>query len=131
MSKATITIEGYVAQDPTRRDVNGKTVVSVDVAHTPRKKEGNDWVDAGPTTWFQASFWDAEGEAVLAVVNKGTKVVITGHPELNIYARQDGTPGGSVRIKFPTLGVIPTAQKQSQPAQQWATPGQVNDEVPF
>lgn len=119
MSKATLTIEGFVAQDPTRRDVNGKTVVSVDVAHTPRKRDGNEWVDAGPTTWFQASFWEGDADAVLASVSKGSKVVITGQPEANAYTKNDGTPGASIRLKFATLGVIPTVQ-QSSPQPQWA-----------
>lgn len=143
MSKATITVEGFVTKDPELRQASGKSVVSVDIAHTPRKKDGNDWVDAGETIWFQASFWERDAESIAAAVRKGTLVTVTGQPELNIYAKQDGSSGVSVRIKFGTLGVIPreNRQQQSSPAPQqstqaqsgsWDTAGQIADaEVPW
>jgi single stranded DNA-binding protein len=125
MSKATITVEGLVTKDPEMRQAAGKNVVSVDLAHTPRKKEGNDWVDAGETIWFQASFWDREAQPIMDSVRKGTLVTVTGQPELNVYTKQDGTPGVSVRIKFGTLGIIPRAasnapQNAPQGQQGWA-----------
>lgn len=127
MSKATITVEGLVTKDPEMRQAAGKNVVSVDLAHTPRKKEGNDWVDAGETIWFQASFWDREAQPIMDAVRKGTLVTVTGQPELNLYQKQDGTPGVSVRIKFGTLGIIPRGtsnapQNAPQGQQGWAQP---------
>lgn len=121
MSKATISVEGFVTKDPELRQANGKAVIAVDVAHTPRKKDGNDWVDAGPTIWFQASFWERDAQAIAASVRKGTLVTVTGQPELNVYSKQDGSPGVSVRIKFGTLGVIPRDSAQ-QPAYGSNTP---------
>ncbi|MCM3521755.1 single-stranded DNA-binding protein [Curtobacterium sp. P97] len=115
MSKATITVEGFVTKDPELKQHNGKPVIAVDIAHTPRKKDGDQWVDAGDTIWFQASFWERDAEAIAASVRKSTLVTVTGQPELNVYTRQDGTPGVSVRIKFGTLGVIP---RQAQGGQQ-------------
>lgn len=150
MSKATITVEGFVTKDPEMRQAAGKNVVAVDIAHTPRKKEGNDWVDAGDTIWFQASFWDRDAQPIMDTVRKGTLVTVTGQPELNLYSKNDGTPGVSVRIKFGTLGIIPRetsnsgqsapqAQQgwaQGAPAQPaapdaWATTPSYTDETPF
>jgi single stranded DNA-binding protein len=107
MSKAEIRVEGFVTKDPELRQHNGKSVIAVDIAHTPRKKDGDQWVDAGETIWFQASFWEKDAEAIASSVRKSTLVTVTGQPELNVYQRQDGTPGVSVRIKFGTLGIIP------------------------
>jgi single stranded DNA-binding protein len=149
MSKATITVEGLVTKDPEMRQAAGKNVVSVDLAHTPRKKEGNDWVDAGDTIWFQASFWDRDAQPIMDAVRKGTLVTVTGQPELNVYSKQDGTTGVSVRIKFGTLGIIPRAASnasqnapqgqqgwaQSAPvqpaAEPWANQPSYNDPTPF
>lgn len=159
MSKATVTIEGFVTKDPELRQHNGKSVIAVDIAHTPRKKDGDQWVDAGDTIWFQASFWEKEAEAIAANVRKSTLVTVTGQPELNVYTKQDGSPGVSVRIKFGTLGIIPRQDRQDrqQPVSapnttpqpqwdtqatngpqagaqtgSWATAGQIADaEVPF
>lgn len=107
MSKATITVEGFVTKDPEMRQVNGKSVIAVDIAHTPRKKDGDQWVDAGETIWFQASFWEKEAEAIALSVRKSTLVTVTGQPELNVFTKQDGSTSVSVRIKFGTLGIIP------------------------
>lgn len=129
MSKATVTVEGFVTKDPDMRQVNGKNVIAVDIAHTPRKKDGDLWVDAGETIWFQASFWDRDAQPIAAAVRKGTLVTVTGQPDLNVYTKNDGTPGVSVRIKFGTLGIIPRGSAQQPsgapnitPQQQWDTP---------
>lgn len=118
MSKATLTIEGFVAKDPELNYHNGKPVTNVSVGHTPRRlnKQTNQWEDAGPTLWTQASFWDTDAEAIVNTVHKGTLVTITGQPEIRVYQKQDGTTDASLTIKFGTLGVIPRAE-QARPAQ--------------
>lgn len=150
MSKATITIEGFVAKDPELGNHQGKSVVNVSVPHAPRRlnKQTNQWEDAGDTLWVQASFWEKDADAIAATVRKGTLVTITGQPELNVYQKNDGTADAQLRIKFGTLGVIPRQDtsgqvSQSAPqqtvAEQWATnptgpavtPGAFSDDVPF
>jgi single stranded DNA-binding protein len=126
MSKATITVEGFVTKDPETRQAGGKAVVSVDIAHTPRKKDGDKWVDAGDTIWFQASFWERDAAPVAAAIVKGTLVTVTGSPELNMYQKQDGTTAVTIRIKGATIGVIPreatnSHQSTGQGQQGWAT----------
>ena len=143
MSKATLTVEGFVAKDPEVRYHEGKAVVNVSVPHTPRKlnKQSNQWEDAGPTLWVQASFWERDAEAIAAVVRKGSLVTITGQPELNVYTKQDGGVDAQLRLKFGTLAVIPREEHEprasSSPAQadSWsaAAPGSFGDDtsVPF
>lgn len=141
MSKATTTIEGFVANDLEIRDVNGHRVVKVSVPHTPRKldKQTNQWVDAGETAWFTASFWDEAVEPIIGAVTKKTLVTITGQPAPRGYTKQDGTIAVETELKFATLGVIPRAQQpaQSAPAQTptstdaWTTPGSFGDDTPF
>lgn len=113
MSKATLTIEGFVAKDPELGNHNGKSVTNVSVAHTPRRKnqQTGDFEDAGPTLWVQASFWEQDADAVAADVRKGTLVTITGQPELRVYQKQDGTTDAGLTLKFGTLGVIPRAPR--------------------
>lgn len=128
MSKATVNIEGFVASDPEILDGGGKQVVTVDVPHTPRKKnERGEWVDAGQTVWFQAAFWEELAPVIAATVRKGTLVRIEGMPELNVYQKQSGETAASIRLKGATLSVVARAPKspqsgaQGQPAQEpWA-----------
>jgi single-strand DNA-binding protein len=129
MSKATITIEGFVAKAPELSNHNGKAVTNVTVPHAPRRKnqQTGQYEDAGPTLWVQASFWEADAEAIVSAVSKGTLVTITGQPELNVYSKQDGTVDAQLRVKFGTLAVIPRAQSRAgspttSSAGDWATP---------
>lgn len=137
MSKATITIEGFVAKDPELGTHNGKSVTNVSVPHTPRRKnqQTGQYEDAGPTLWVQASFWEADAEAIVNQVHKGTLVTITGQPELNVYTKQDGTTDAQLRLKFGTLGVIPRQDARTQPQtaseEPWSTPGSFGDDTPF
>lgn len=141
MSKATTTVEGFVANELEVRDVNGHRVVKVSVPHTPRKldKTANQWVDAGDTAWFTASFWDDAVEPVVSAVNKGALVTITGQPAPRGYTKQDGTIAVETELKFATIGVIPRADQPTRPAQSvptqsqepWSTPAAFPAEVPF
>lgn len=147
MSKATLTIEGFVAKDPELGNHNGKSVTNVSVAHTPRRKnqQTGDFEDAGPTLWVQASFWEQDADAVVNSVTKGTLVTITGQPELRVYQKQDGTTDAGLTLKFGTLGVIPRAVapqpvssvNNGVPApaptqtESWSTPGSFGDDTPF
>jgi single stranded DNA-binding protein len=124
MSKATIAVEGFVTKDPELRQVNGKDVIAVDIAHTPRKKDRDtdQWVDAGDTIWFQASFWDRDAQPIAASLRKGTLVTVTGIPELNVYQRQDGSTAATIRIKGGTLGIIPREAQQGRGSANTAAP---------
>lgn len=107
MSKATITVEGFIANDLEVRDAGGHRVVEVSVPHTPSKKnDAGEWEDSGPTTWFSASFWNEHADELLSSVEKGALVVLTGVPELESYAKRDGSPGGKVLVKSPTIARV-------------------------
>lgn len=115
MSKATLTVEGFVAKDPEIRSTpQGRQVVNVSVPHTPRRKnqQTGQYEDAGATLWVQADFWDDMAQAIAASVTKGTLVTITGTPELREYQKQDGTTGVNLNLRFGTLAVIPRGSGQ-------------------
>lgn len=140
MSKATMTIEGFVAKSPELGSHQDKAVTNVSVPHAPRRlnRQTNQYEDAGPTLWVQASFWEADAEAIVNTVRKGSLVTITGQPELRVFQKQDGTTDAALTIKFGTLGVIPRAEQtrtqQAAPATNndaWATPGAIDSETPF
>lgn len=144
MSKATTTVEGFAAEPRMGQTQSGKDVLTVSVGHTPRRKnpQSGDFEDAGPTTWFEAAFWEQDAHAVAGVVSKGTLVTVTGQPELEVFTRNDGTPGAKVKLKFATLGVVPRAERAGQAnsagygsapatANPEASMGGWSDEAPF
>lgn len=144
MSKATTTVEAFVATDLTVRNAGEHRVVDVSLPHTPSKRnDSGQWEDTGPTTWFTASFWDEHADEILNTIQKGTLVTVTGYPELETYLKNDGTPGGRINLKFPTLAVVVRKPKRGEaaPAQEpwaatpaadtWNTPAGYTDTQPF
>jgi single-strand DNA-binding protein len=163
MSKGTMTVEGFVSNEPQLNHTNsGKAVISVTVPHQRSKRlENGEWERQGETTWAEATFWEDQAELIAQQVSKGTAVIVTGDPEVQVYDRRDGKPGAKVVLRFPTLGVVPRAQRQggqsgggsswggnqsqgepwspqggqqqsSQGGDVWSTPGGTyDDETPF
>ena len=107
MSKATITIEGFIANELEVRNAGEHRVVDVSVPHTPSKRnESGEWEDSGPTTWFSATFWNEHADELLSSVEKGSLVILSGMPELETYAKRDGTPGGKVKVMHPVIARV-------------------------
>ena len=107
MSKATITVEGFIANELTVRDAGSHRVVDVTVPHTPSKLVDGKWVNEDDkTVWFEATFWDEHADGVLVSAEKGTLVTLTGSVELEVYAKRNGDPGGKVKITNPTIAVV-------------------------
>lgn len=134
MSKANITVEAFVANELSVRIAGDHRVVDVSLPHTPSKKnDQGEWVDAGPTTWYQATFWDGHADVVLQSIEKGSLVIVSGYPEIEVYRKNDGEPGGKVKINFPTLAVVvrrPKAGVKIQaPDEPWAQPAPGADDV--
>jgi len=152
MSRATLTIEGFVAKDIEFRDAGTHRVVEVVVPVTPSKKDDSGkWVDTGDTVWYRASFWDEHADVLSGLVQKGSLVTMTGGVELEVYMKRDQTPGAKVKLSFPTIAVVVRRPKRGevrpQQTEQWAESapaepasggdvwnapaGGFNDETPF
>jgi single-strand DNA-binding protein len=113
MSKSTMTVEGFVASDPrVNTTKGGKSVVTVTVPHQRSKRQDDGtWQNEGETTWVEATFWEEQADLIAQLVVKGTPVIITGDPELQTYPKRDGSTGAKLVLRFPTLGIIPRAQR--------------------
>ena len=117
MDKAQITVEGFIANDLEARTAGSHTVVSVSVPVTPsRRDESGNWVhEDEKTVWYEASFWDEHGATVARMAQKGTLVILTGTPELEVYTKRDGTPGAKIVVgKFPMLSVVARRPKRGE-----------------
>lgn len=152
MSKAEITVEGFVANDLEIRDAGSHRVVEVTVAHTPRKldKDSGQWVDAGDTLWVSAAFWNEHASTVLVSVEKGDLVSLSGSVEVEAFLKRDGQPGAKVKVSSPVLakvvrrpksgavsagGQIPDSWVSAAPVVDtdggWGMPVSITDETPF
>ena len=93
----TLLISGNLGSDPETKDVKGYKLTTFSLAHTPRKKSGNDWVD-GETIWFRVILWGDKGEAVAGAYRKGSPVTVIGAINISNYTAKDGTEKTAVEI---------------------------------
>jgi len=95
-----ITVSGNLAADPELRYTpNGKAVVSLRLADTPRRlnpqtKEFED----GTTLWLKVTAWDALAENTAASLVKGSRVVVTGTLVQENYKTKEGADASSIKI---------------------------------
>ena len=111
MSKATLKIEGFLAEPRSSVKRDGGQVLNLSVGHTPRRKnkQTNEWEDAGPTIWVQAAFFDEQAEFLATQVGKGVLVQLEGEPQLRVW-ESNGKSGVNLELKFATLAIIPRPQ---------------------
>lgn len=111
MSKATLKIEGFLAEPRSSVKRDGGQVLNLSVGHTPRRKnkQTNEWEDAGPTIWVQAAFFDEQAEFLATQVGKGVLVQLEGEPQLRVW-ESNGKSGVNLELKFAQVAVIPRPQ---------------------
>jgi single-strand DNA-binding protein len=99
---------------------NGKAKLEFSVGDTPRRlnQQTNQWEDAGETTWWRVTEWEARAEFWAEHLRKGTKVLILGTAGVRTYEKKDGTKGWSAEIKPKTIALIPKQGQQGQRPQQ-------------
>lgn len=156
MSRATTTIEGFLASDGELKYTrDGLAFLGLSIPHTARRrnKQTGDWEDVGNTLWTRVTLWGEDAEAFAEFAVKGTAVIATGTPMLREYQTRDGGTGISFELNFPTVTHRPRlanhsgrgqgqhngasqgsqeawADSSSQGGDPWAAAGPI-DETPF
>lgn len=108
---ATITLEGFIATQPeTRYTPNGTPALNITVPETPQKlnRDTNKWEDNGPTTWWKITLWGTAADNATPHLHKGTRVLITGHPQLETR-EHNGKTYTNPTITNAKIAIIPTA----------------------
>ena len=101
---------GYLGNDATVKEVNGRNVINFNVAHTEKYKT-NDGVQKEKTTWVNCSYW-VERTNVAPYLKKGTQVFVEGSPEARIYESQEGHKA-SLNLRVAFLNLLSSAQKNN------------------
>lgn len=110
MATNSITVVGNLTRDPELRFTNGgKAVVSFGIAVSHRFQQNNEWQER--TSFYNVTAWDQLGENAAASLHKGTRVLVTGRPEVREYQGRDGDKRISVDINADEIA----------PSLRWAT----------
>jgi len=115
----SITIAGRVGRDGELKQLQtGHTILTFPVASSRKTKDGE------VATWFECTMWGNRAEVLAQYVKKGGQVTVTGSCELDIFPKNDGTPGAKIKVNVNDVALQggPTTQgqapQQQQPAQQ-------------
>lgn len=95
---------GNLGKDAQVNNVNGKTVINFNVAHTERYKDaqGN---QKDRTTWVDCSYW-TDRTAVAPYLKKGTQVYVEGTPDVRSYTTADGRQGASLTLRIASVQLL-------------------------
>ena len=102
---------GNLGKDCTTNNVNGRTVMNFNVAHTERFKDaqGN---QQERTTWVECAYW-SDRTAVAPYLKKGTQVYVEGTPEVRTYAKNDGTTAASLTLRVMNVQLLGSRPENS------------------
>jgi single-strand DNA-binding protein len=97
-------IIGNLGADCIQKEINGKTVINFNVAHSEKFKDaqGN---QKERTTWVNCAYW-TDRTAVAQYLTKGRTVYAEGTPEAEAYTNKDGQPAATLRMRVLTVQLL-------------------------
>lgn len=119
-----IKVKGRAGTDPELKFVTQQQLplVTFNLAHTPRTKKGNEWVE-GETMWFRVAMFGSKAEAIVDAVKKGDEVLVIGALRQSTYQAKDGSNKSSLEINATEIAIVPRVQKTAARPAAAAEPG--------
>lgn len=129
-----LTVSGNLGRQATVKTLpSGRTITTFSLAHTPRFKKNDEWVD-GETTWFTVTVNGAYPEMLL---DKGANVLVAGDLQQKAYTdKETGLEKSNLFINATTIAVIPRRTSTGNDVStEWSAPlttaTTVDDDAPF
>ncbi len=115
-------IVGNLGADCIQKEVNGKTVINFNVAHTEKFKDAQGNLKER-TTWVNCAYW-TDRTAVAQYLKKGKQVYAEGSPEADGYMNKDNQVAATLRMRVQNLQLLGGGNEGgSQPNNSSAMPG--------
>lgn len=123
---------GNLGNDAEIKEFGGKKYVSMNVAHSEKRKDGGD------TTIWVSVLWYGEGGNLLLYLKKGTKVFLRGRLVPKAYLDKNNQPQCSVNMYANEVNLCGGKSENNNAASQGATapsvaptPTSGEDDLPF
>ena len=97
-------IIGNLGADCIQKEINGKTVINFNVAHTEKFKDAQGNVKER-TTWANCAYW-TDKTAVAQYLLKGKQVFAEGTPEVEMYTNKEGQQAVTLRMRVQNLQLL-------------------------
>ncbi len=118
---------GNLGADCIQKEVNGKSVINFNVAHSEKYKDAQGNLKER-TTWVNCAYW-TDKTAIAQYLTKGKTVYAEGSPEADSYTNKDGQAAATLRMRVQTiqlLGGNTGAPGEGSPANSSANSGNVS-----
>jgi single-strand DNA-binding protein len=118
---------GNLGADCIQKEINGKTVINFNVAHSERYKDAQGNLKER-TTWVNCAYW-TDKTAIAPYLTKGTTVYAEGSPEADAYTNKDGQAAATLRMRVLNIQLLGGSNKEGQAGSQpqGATQGNVSN----
>lgn len=97
-------IIGNLGADCIQKEINGKTVINFNVAHTEKFKDAQGNLKER-TTWVNCAYW-TDRTAVAQYLLKGKMVYAEGTPEADAYMNKDNQAAATLRMRVQNLQLL-------------------------
>ncbi len=119
---------GNLGADCIQKEVNGKTVINFNVAHSEKYKDGQGNLQER-TTWVNCAYW-TDKTAIVPYLKKGTTLYAEGSPEADAYTNKEGQAAATLRMRVLNIQLLGGGNKENQSSsenQQGASQGNVSN----
>jgi single-strand DNA-binding protein len=102
---------GNLGKDCVVNNVNGKTVINFNVAHSEkyRDAQGN---QKDKTIWVECAYW-TDRTGISPYLTKGKTVYVEGAPEVKTYTTNDGRNGASLTLRVMNVQLVGGSKSDS------------------
>jgi single-strand DNA-binding protein len=97
-------IVGNLGADCIQKEVNGKTVINFNVAHTEKFKDAQGNLKE-KTIWANCAYW-TDRTAVAQYLKKGKQVYVDGTPDVELYTNKENQPAATLRVRVRDLQLL-------------------------
>ncbi len=95
---------GNLGKDCSVNNVNGKSVINFNVAHTEKYKDSMG-AQHEKTTWVECAYW-TDKTNIANYLKKGTQVYAEGIPEVRSYQTQEGKQGVALSLRINNVQLL-------------------------
>lgn len=116
MSRISAVFTGNVVAEPTKKDVNGTSLLEfpVYVNHTKKDKDSGEYVKTGDTSKIRVTVWRDLADSL--DVKQGDLVEVHGSLIEKEFQKQDGTTGRSLQTDYIESVVVKYRKDGAAPA---------------
>ncbi|MEO8769996.1 MAG: single-stranded DNA-binding protein [Ferruginibacter sp.] len=97
-------IIGNLGADCIQKEINGKTVINFNVAHSEKFKDAQGNLKE-KTTWVNCAYW-TDRTAVAQYLTKGRTVYAEGTPEVESYTNKEGQAAVTLRMRVFSIQLL-------------------------